>query len=82
MRNVVRIVELAGPEVAVSAAARRRRPARLDDFRDLSRADRRPDRPGGRGLVLAEGTVVVRRLLDSPYPPRALLGVPRRIGEL
>ncbi|WP_018334172.1 TrmH family RNA methyltransferase [Actinomycetospora chiangmaiensis] len=54
----------------------------LDDFRDLSRADRRPDRPGGRGLVLAEGTVVVRRLLASPYPPRALLGVPRRIEEL
>ncbi|WP_425604789.1 TrmH family RNA methyltransferase [Actinomycetospora termitidis] len=57
-------------------------PSLLDDFRDLSRADRRPDRPGGRGLVLAEGTVVVRRLLASPYPPRALLGVPRRIAEL
>ena len=55
---------------------------RLDDFRDLARADRRPDRPGGRGLVLAEGTVVVRRLLASPYPPRALLGVPRRVDEL
>ena len=55
---------------------------RLADFRDLSRADRRPDRPGGRGLVLAEGTVVVRRLLASPYPPRALLGVARRIADL
>ncbi|GAB3583258.1 RNA methyltransferase [Amycolatopsis endophytica] len=55
---------------------------RLDDFRDLSTADRRPDRPGGRGLVIAEGTVVVRRLLASAYPPRALLGVERRIGEL
>jgi tRNA G18 (ribose-2'-O)-methylase SpoU len=55
---------------------------RLADFRDLARADRRPDRPGGRGLVLAEGTVVVRRLLASPYPPRALLGVARRIGDL
>ncbi|HEY0638525.1 MAG TPA: RNA methyltransferase [Pseudonocardiaceae bacterium] len=55
---------------------------RLADFRDLSTADRRPDRPGGRGLVLAEGTVVVRRLLDSPYPVRALLGVPRRLDEL
>ncbi|HEY2191060.1 MAG TPA: RNA methyltransferase [Actinomycetospora sp.] len=85
MRSVVRIVELSGPADADDAAgggdARPDR-ARLDDFRDLSRADRRPDRPGGRGLVLAEGTVVVRRLLDSPYPPRALLGVPRRIGEL
>lgn len=55
---------------------------RLADFRDLARADRRPDRPGGRGLVLAEGTVVVRRLLGSPYPPRALLGVARRIEDL
>ncbi|HXV93011.1 MAG TPA: RNA methyltransferase [Pseudonocardia sp.] len=55
---------------------------RVDDFRDLTRADRRPDRPGGRGLVVAEGTVVVRRLLDSPYPVRSLLGVPRRLDEL
>ena len=47
---------------------------RLDDFRDLSRADRRPDRPGGRGLVIAEGTIVVlgRR---SPCPATE---VPRR----
>ncbi|MDV6014364.1 RNA methyltransferase [Haloechinothrix sp. LS1_15] len=55
---------------------------RVDDFRDLTRADRRPDRPGGRGLVIAEGTVVIRRLLASPYPPRALLGVPDRIDDL
>ena len=48
---------------------------RLDDFRDLSAADRRPDRPGGRGLVIAEGVLVVRRLLDSPYRVRSLLGV-------
>jgi hypothetical protein len=51
---------------------------RLADFRDLKRADRRPDRPGGRGLVIAEGTVVVRRLLASTYPVRALIGVARR----
>jgi len=55
---------------------------RLDDFRDLSRADRRPDRPGGRGLVIAEGVVVVRRLLASAYPVRALLGTRRRHDEL
>ncbi len=55
---------------------------RLDDFRDLSRADRRPDRPGGRGLVIAEGVVVVRRLLASRYPVRALLGIRRRVEEL
>jgi len=55
---------------------------RLDDFRDLSRADRRPDRPGGRGLVIAEGTVVVRRLVESAYPIRSLLGIRRRYDEL
>ncbi|MGS0685323.1 TrmH family RNA methyltransferase [Nakamurella sp. GG22] len=55
---------------------------RLDDFRDLTHADRRPDRPGGRGLVIAEGVVVVRRLLASRYPVRALLGVARRSAEL
>jgi tRNA G18 (ribose-2'-O)-methylase SpoU len=56
--------------------------SRLADFRDLTTADRRPDRPGGRGLVIAEGTIVVRRLLGSPYPVRALLGVRRRLEEL
>jgi tRNA G18 (ribose-2'-O)-methylase SpoU len=55
---------------------------RVDDYRDLTAADRRPDRPGGRGLVVAEGVVVVRRLLGSPYPIRSVLGVPRRIDEL
>ncbi|MGH3614477.1 MAG: TrmH family RNA methyltransferase [Pseudonocardia sp.] len=55
---------------------------RLDDYRDLTSADRRPDRPGGRGLVIAEGIVVVRRLIDSPYPVRSLLGVPRRLADL
>jgi tRNA G18 (ribose-2'-O)-methylase SpoU len=56
--------------------------SRLADFRDLTRADRRPDRPGGRGLVIAEGVVVVRRLLASAYPVRALLGTARRLAEL
>jgi tRNA G18 (ribose-2'-O)-methylase SpoU len=55
---------------------------RLADFRDLTRADRRPDRPGGRGLVIAEGVPVVRRLLDSAYPIRAVLGVPARLADL
>lgn len=55
---------------------------RVDDFRDLKRADRRPDRPGGRGFVIAEGTAVVRRMLASPYRLRGLLGVRRRIEEL
>lgn len=55
---------------------------RLADFRNLTVADRRPDRPGGRGLVLAEGTIVVRRLIGSPFPVRALLGVRRKVDEL
>lgn len=55
---------------------------RVDDFRDLTAADRRPDRPGGRGLVVAEGVVVVRRLIESAYPVRSVLGVPRRLDEL
>jgi tRNA G18 (ribose-2'-O)-methylase SpoU len=55
---------------------------RLADFRDLTIADRRPDRPGGRGLVIAEGVVVVRRLLASRYPPRAVFGVPAKISQL
>jgi tRNA G18 (ribose-2'-O)-methylase SpoU len=55
---------------------------RLDDYRDLTAADRRPDRPGGRGLVIAEGVVVVRRMIHSPYPVRSLLGVARRFDEL
>ena len=55
---------------------------RIDDYRDLTHADRRPDRPGGRGLVIAEGVVVVRRLVDSPYPLRSVLGVPRRLADL
>jgi tRNA G18 (ribose-2'-O)-methylase SpoU len=55
---------------------------RVDDFRALTTADRRPDRPGGKGLVIAEGVIVVRRLLASRFPLRAVLGVPRRLEEL
>ena len=32
---------------------------RLDDFRDLNSIDRRPDLPSGKGLVIAEGVLVV-----------------------
>lgn len=82
------------PEPAGAAASRAGRLARvpievsdpadprLADFRDLTSADRRPDRPGGRGLVLAEGVPVVQRLLASPYPLRAVLGVPARLELL
>jgi len=56
--------------------------ARVDDFRALTTADRRPDRPGGKGLVIAEGVLVVRRMLASRFPLRAIMGVPRKLAEL
>lgn len=55
---------------------------RLDDFRDLNSVDRRPDLPGGKGLVIAEGVLVVQRMLASRFATRALLGTDRRLGEL
>ncbi len=55
---------------------------RVDDFRALTTADRRPDRPGGKGLVIAEGAIVVRRMFASRFPLRAVLGVPGRLEEL
>src|SRR6476619_1998711 len=55
---------------------------RLDDFRDLNSVDRRPDLPSGKGLVIAEGVLVVQRMLASRFRPRAMLGTERRRGEL
>ncbi|QKT09028.1 RNA methyltransferase [Gordonia sp. X0973] len=61
---------------------------RVDDFRDLNSVDRRPDLPvlpGGRvgkGLVIAEGVLVVERMVASRFAPHAFLGVDRRLGEL
>ncbi|OBK97846.1 rRNA methyltransferase [Mycobacterium asiaticum] len=55
---------------------------RLDDFRDLNSVDRRPDLPTGKGLVIAEGVLVVQRMLASRFTPRALLGTDRRLQEL
>src|SRR6266536_5908946 len=52
---------------------------RLDDFRDLSDADVRPDR---RGIVIAEGVNTVERLFRSPFPVRAVLGLRSRIEQL
>jgi tRNA G18 (ribose-2'-O)-methylase SpoU len=52
---------------------------RLADFRALADADVRPDR---RGVVIAEGVNVVSRLAASPYPMRAVLGVPARLSAL
>ncbi|MEB4207986.1 RNA methyltransferase [Mycobacterium sp. 94-17] len=55
---------------------------RLDDFRDLNSVDRRPDLPSGKGLVIAEGVLVVQRMLASRFGPHALLGTERRLTEL
>jgi len=55
---------------------------RLDDFRDLNSVDRRPDLPTGKGLVIAEGVLVVQRMLASRFTPFALLGTDRRLAEL
>jgi tRNA G18 (ribose-2'-O)-methylase SpoU len=56
--------------------------ARLDNFRDLNSIDRRPDLPSGKGLVIAEGVLVVQRILASPFTPLAFLGTDRRLAEL
>ena len=64
----MRIVEVSTPD-----------DPRLDDFRNLTDADVRPDR---RGIVIAEGVNVVQRLVSSPYPVRAVFGVPDRIEAL
>jgi tRNA G18 (ribose-2'-O)-methylase SpoU len=56
--------------------------ARLDDFRDLNSVDRRPDLPTGKGLVIAEGVLVVQRMLASRFTPRGMLGTDRRLTEL
>lgn len=55
---------------------------RLDNFRDLNSVDRRPDLPTGKALVIAEGVLVVRRMLASRFAPLALLGTDRRLAEL
>jgi tRNA G18 (ribose-2'-O)-methylase SpoU len=54
----------------------------LDEYRFLRTADRRPDRPGGLGLVIAEGTIAVGRMLASHYPVRSMLGVRRKLETL
>ena len=56
--------------------------SRVDDFRDLNSVDRRPDLPSGKGLVIAEGVLVVARMLVSRFSAHALLGTDRRRTEL
>lgn len=54
---------------------------RLADFRDLKHSDNRPDLPGGKGLVIAEGPLIVERLLASRYPVRTLVGFPAKLEK-
>lgn len=56
--------------------------ARLDDIRDLNHPERRPDLPGGRGLVVAEGVFVVGRMLLSRFRPHLLVGTASRFDRL
>lgn len=69
--NVPDVIDIADPQ-----------DPRLDDFRDLNSVDRRPDLPSGKGLVIAEGVLVVQRMLASRFTPRAMLGTDRRLNEL
>ena len=54
---------------------------RLRDYRDLNHSDNRPDLPGGKGLVIAEGPLVVGRLLTSRFPVRSIVGFGHRLDE-
>ena len=54
---------------------------RVDDFRDLNSVDRRPDLPGGKGLVIAEGVLVAQRMIASRFSPHAFLGAEKRLAE-
>src|SRR3954468_3053526 len=55
---------------------------RVADFRDLVAGQRRPGAQRGTGPVIVEGVPAVERLLASPYPVRAVIGVPGRLATL
>lgn len=59
---------------------------RLDDIRHLHASDSRlpfPDgRPRPQGLVIAEGSLVVGRLVASAYPVRCVVGFPEKLRQL
>lgn len=54
------------------------RDPRLDDFRNLNASDKK----SGEQLIIAEGTLVVPRLLASPYPTRAVVGFPGKLRAI
>jgi tRNA G18 (ribose-2'-O)-methylase SpoU len=57
--------------------------ARLADYADLRGEGARPDRSlARRGLLMAEGDLVVRQLLRSRYRVRSVLGTPLRLDAL
>lgn len=51
---------------------------RLGDFRNLNASDKK----SGEQLIIAEGTLVVPRLLASPYPTRAVVGFPGKLRAI
>lgn len=57
---------------------------RLADYIGLTDPDlrRRIEHEGGRGMFIAEGVLVVRELLLSPYPLRSVLVTPARYRQL
>ena len=58
------------------------RDPRLDDIRNLNSSDSRPDLPGGKGLVIAEGNLMVPRLLTSRFPVRTIVGFAPKLAAL
>ena len=55
---------------------------RVADFFALNDPDRRRAVERGAGLFVAEGALVIRQLLQSPYPVRALLVTPQGLAAL
>ncbi|MPQ99321.1 RNA methyltransferase [Modestobacter sp. I12A-02628] len=55
---------------------------RVADFRDLKAGDRPAGTERGTGPVIVEGVPAVQRLLASPYPVRAVVGIPGRVSAL
>ena len=56
--------------------------ARLDLYRHLTDAAARRSIESEHGVFLAEGTTVIRRLIQSPYPLRSVLLLPERVAAL
>jgi tRNA G18 (ribose-2'-O)-methylase SpoU len=55
---------------------------RLADYLGLTDAQLRRRREGGAGMFIAEGDLVIRQLVRSPYPVRSVLVTPARYRRL